>query len=153
MYCLKCTIPKLKKPGIRIVDFKSESFMSHLPSKICLSTCKVNNVVLSASQILKQCTAKLCQNKFQFRYSPFTTSHNHRPSTVSLRSFLSGTFLSSWYQLLSIDLISASNPTSPRSFRVFRFIATLYERITVHYQVFRNFSRNPTYYFYHNQKS
>lgn len=59
----------------------------------------VKSVALSASQILKQRTIKLCRNEFQVSYSPFTLSHNHRPSTVSLRSLLSCAFLSGWYQL------------------------------------------------------
>lgn len=59
----------------------------------------VKSVALSASQILKQRTIKLCRNEFQVSYSPFTLSRNHRPSTVSLRSLLSCAFLSGWYQL------------------------------------------------------
>ena len=41
--------------------------------------------------------------------SPFLPSQEHRPSTVSLPSLLSCASLSSSYQLLPVDLISASS--------------------------------------------
>ena len=40
--------------------------------------------------------------------SLFTPSQEHRPSTASLHSLLSCASFSSWYQLLPMDLISAS---------------------------------------------
>ena len=41
--------------------------------------------------------------------SPFTPSQERRPSTFSLHSLLSCASVSSWYKLLPMDLISASN--------------------------------------------
>ena len=54
-------------------------------------------------QYIKQTLCKVCV------CSPFNPSQEHRPSPVSLHSLLSCASLSSWYQLLPVDFISASS--------------------------------------------